>query len=252
MLHVQSTNFSYGDHPVLRDLTFSLPKGQIGALIGPSGVGKSTIFKLITGLIPLRSGKIVVNGTPLPEGCHDVAYMMQEDLLLPWRTVLTNMTIVAELGKKDADKKKRIQEEARYVLNEMGLAGCDDMFPNELSGGMRQRVSLARALLQKRPLLLLDEPFGPLDVSLREQLYAFLREIQVKFGTTMLMVTHDFRDALSLADHVYLLDHCHIAQEWEVTDTMRNDPALGDQLIASMRSAFIPEETSASPRQINS
>lgn len=152
--------------------------------------------------------------------------------------MIKNMTIVSELGDSKPDQKKQVYEEARYILKEIGLAGCDHMFPNELSGGMRQRVSLARALLQKRPLLLLDEPFGPLDVCLREQLYAFLREIQVKFGSTMLMVTHDFRDALSLADHVYLLSDQGIKHEWEVTEAMRTTPAKGDQLMASMRKAL--------------
>lgn len=237
MLKVKNLKFSYGDRPILSDLSFSLEKGKIGCLIGGSGSGKSTIFKLLTGLLSPKQGEITIDGAHLPLGRCNVAYMMQEDLLLPWRSVMSNLLLTSELGKTSDDKKKLI-EEARAILNEVELSGCGEMFPDQLSGGMRQRVSLARALLQKRPLLLLDEPFGSLDVSLREQMYRLLRRIQKQYGTTMLMVTHDFRDALSLADDVLLLGHEKICHNWKIPDERRNDPLVCEKFMFEMREAL--------------
>lgn len=226
MLEIDNISFSYEKQEILNNANFSLKKGEIGALIGASGSGKTTLFKLLTGMLSPCSGTISVAGHLLPGGNKNVAYMMQEDLLLPWRTVLNNMTLVGELG-KNRQSIESIRDEAKTLLNEIGMAGLEDAYPDELSGGMRQRVSLARALLLKRPLLLLDEPFGSLDVSLREQMYALLRQVQSRYGTTMLMITHDFRDALSLSDRIFLLDEKCIKQEWQIKAEMRDDfPSL--------------------------
>lgn len=222
MLEIDNVSFSYEKQEILKNTHFSLKKGEIGALIGASGSGKTTLFKLLTGMLSPDSGTISVAGHLLPGGNRNVAYMMQEDLLLPWRTVLNNMTLIGELG-KNRQSIESIRDEAKTLLREIGMAGLEDAYPDELSGGMRQRVSLARALLLKRPLLLLDEPFGSLDVSLREQMYTLLRQVQSRYGTTMLMITHDFRDALSLSDRIFLLDEKCIKQEWQINAEMRED-----------------------------
>lgn len=224
MLSVANLHFSYPDLPaLLRGLTFHLQPGEIVSLIGTSGAGKSTLLKLLTGILRPCKGEIVVQGTSQPASGQSMSYMMQEDLLLPWRTVLTNVTLAGELG-PDPRTSIELVEEARLLLSEMGLEGWDGALPEELSGGMRQRVSLARALLLRKPILLLDEPFGALDVILREQMYALIRDIKVRRGTTVLMVTHDFRDALSLSDRILLLQQGAIVEEWVVDDKMRRQP----------------------------
>ena len=237
MLKVIHTAFAYGPRQVLEGVSLELKKGEVGTLIGTSGSGKTTLFKLLTGMLDAQSGSILIDGKALPEGHGHAAYMMQEDLLLPWRTILKNMTLIAELGKESRDTDE-LSREAKELLLEMGLVDYPAHYPDELSGGMRQRVSLARALLQKRPLLLLDEPFGSLDVTLREQMYELLRRVQKKTGTTILLITHDFRDALSLSDRIFLLDNKRISTQWEVTDTIRNDPHASVSLLEELRTAM--------------
>jgi len=162
--------------------------------------------------------------------------MTQDDLMLPWRTVLENLLLVGELGRKQQSMDALKQEALRY-LEEVGLKGWENAFPDQLSGGMRQRVSLTRALLQKRPLLLLDEPFGALDVGLREQMHTLLRSIREQYGTTILMVTHDFRDALSLSDRIFFLDEGRIGAEWTVSSTLRQDAVAFQSLHNSLYEA---------------
>lgn len=238
ILEVEKVSFLYKDSPLLRNVSFSLKKGEIASLIGSSGSGKTTLFKLLTGVLMPKQGRIKIDNLSLPAGHGKVAYMMQEDLLLPWRTVLNNMTLSAELGDKQHSK-KALELEALDLLNDIGLNGCASMFPHQLSGGMRQRVSLARALMHKRPLLLLDEPFGSLDVSLRGQMYALLKLIRDKYHTTILLITHDFRDALSLSDHIFLLSDQHICKEWHMTDNIRQDPYASTSIFKEMQTAII-------------
>ena len=163
MLSLEDVHFAY-ESPILKGVSFTLEEGEIAALIGTSGSGKTTLFRLITRLLKPSRGII---------GCSvEATYMQQEDLLLPWRTVMQNILLPFELGVNEGAP----IAEARRLLNLVGLEGCADAYPKELSGGMRQRVSLARALLQDRPLMLLDEPFGSLDVLIREQLYLLLKQ----------------------------------------------------------------------------
>ena len=145
MLEIKKLSFSYGKNSILENLSFSLKKGEIGSIIGSSGSGKTTLFNLLTGMLSPQQGEIIIDGTPLPEGQGKTSYMMQEDMLLPWRTVLKNMTLIAELGK--GREKTLLQLEAQNFLAEMQLENHGESYPNELSGGMRQRVSLAQALL---------------------------------------------------------------------------------------------------------
>ncbi len=229
MLIVDKVSFSYGSHQVLNKASLSLQKGEIGTLLGSSGTGKSTLFKLITGLYPLGTGAIEINGLPLPEGSQQVACMMQESLLLPWRDALGNITLLTELG-QTTQNYSIVKEEALALLADLGMGHCSHLFPDQLSGGMQQRILLARALIQKRPFLLLDEPFGSLDLILREQMYGLLKAIQKKYGTTILMVTHDFRDAVSLSDRIFVLSRGAIHQHWTLSDATRHSPRLLDEM----------------------
>lgn len=199
---------------------------EIVALIGTSGSGKTTLFRLMTGLEAAQAGTI--------EGIDStsVSYMQQEDLLLPWRSVMSNLLLVQELGRERATHSFR--KEARRLLKVVDLEGVEELLPNQLSGGMRQRVSLVRALLQDRPILLLDEPFGPLDVIVREELYSLLRSIRTQLKKTIIMVTHDFRDALALADRILVLSGGKIALDTKV------EPNQEAFLIQEIRSSLCP------------
>lgn len=221
-IQLEHLYFSYQNQLLLDDLSLSLRQGEIGALIGTSGSGKSTLFKLLAGLLPLQQGRLIVQGLEAPLAYQQLAYMMQQDLLLPWRTVLDNVLLITELGKEPVDKQSA-KEQAYILLEEVGLRNYFDYYPEELSGGMRQRVSLARTLMQKKPVLLLDEPFGALDVGLREHLYRLLHQIRDKYGTTILLVTHDFRDAISLSDRLFLLSKKHIYREWVLSSILKED-----------------------------
>lgn len=227
MLAIHRLQFAYGQKTILDKLSFSVREGEIIALIGISGSGKTTLFRLITGLIQPTAGTISLTG--------EATYMRQEDLLLPWRTVLENLLLFTELGKKTPQNKEAIQEQARALLKRVGLEGTAQAYPHTLSGGMRQRVALARSLLQNRPLMLLDEPFASLDVIIREQLYALMREIRDQYNKTIVMVTHDFRDAMALADRILVLSEGKIAADYPVLSEMRHDPYTANQLIQNIR-----------------
>jgi ABC-type nitrate/sulfonate/bicarbonate transport system ATPase subunit len=220
-LLIEHLSFSYENQSILHDLSLTLKTGEISALIGSSGSGKTTLFKLIAGLLPMQKGQILINGSPLSTHNYPLAYMMQQDFLLPWRTVMDNVLLVAELG--TSSNRQAYKAFAYQLLEAVGLSHYINAYPDELSGGMRQRVALARSLLLKRPLLLLDEPFGALDVGLREHLYHLLHRIRDQYGTTILLVTHDFRDALALSDHLFLLAEQRIDKEWTLSAALKAD-----------------------------
>ncbi len=232
MLSVKNLVFSYKDTPVFKNLSFALKKGEIASFIGTSGSGKTTLFKLLTGIHQPQNGDVTVEGVTEP------AYMTQKDLLLPWRTVLENITLTYELGRKKHCPKKTI-EEAMDLIEEVDLLGTEHKFPEQLSGGMRQRVSLARALMQKSPLLLLDEPFGSLDIQLREQMYDLLKTIHKNHNTTILLITHDFRDAISLSDHIFLLADGTITKQWQIEAAARTCPAKMGSLHEKLRQSIL-------------
>lgn len=237
ILSIDKLIFHYKGEPILDGLSLSLQRGEIVTLIGASGSGKTTFFKILAGIIPPLSGTISLSQNQVSSCLGHVAYMTQEELLLPWRTVLRNITLCAELG-NNPNKSNTLDNDARELLRNIEMAGCEEMYPHQLSGGMRQRVALARALLHKKPILLLDEPFAALDVSLREQMYSLLRQVRTQYNTTMLLVTHDFRDAVSLSDRVFLLANRGIHKEWVITDNIRNDPYASAAIQAEMRAGL--------------
>lgn len=234
MLRIKDLHFAYDAKTILDGVTFSAAAGEIIALIGISGSGKTTLFRLITGLVPPSCGEIEIGGCATPERTQMATYMRQEDLLLPWRTVMGNLLLFSELGKKEA-RGSTLKEEATQLLQRVGLEGFEEAYPRALSGGMRQRVALARALLQNRPLMLLDEPFASLDVILREQLYALLREIRDQYQKTIVMVTHDFRDAVALADRILVLARGKIAGTYVMDPASRAQSACAEKLIQQIR-----------------
>ncbi|MGI8963981.1 MAG: ABC transporter ATP-binding protein [Thermomicrobiales bacterium] len=188
----------------LSDISFQIADGEFVALIGPSGSGKSTLLDIVSGLFPESEGTVSFAGQPLSfeERLGGSAYMRQRDLLLPWRSALDNAALALEIHgvpRRDA----RTRAAARFPS--FGLAGFEDAWPSQLSGGMRQRVAFLRTMLADRPILLLDEPFGALDALNRVALQAWLIEIWESERRSVLLVTHDIDEAIFLADRVIVL-----------------------------------------------
>ncbi len=188
----------------LRDVSLTVEAGDFIAIVGPSGCGKSTLFNLIAGIEPASAGEITLRGDANPKGRWlSCGYMFQQDLLFPWRSVLDNAALGLEVS---ADcSRHEARRRARELLPRFGLEGFESHRPAELSGGMRQRVALLRTLLLQRPLLLLDEPFAALDALTRRELQDWLRDAWTSGGEAALLVTHDVREALYLANRVYVM-----------------------------------------------
>jgi ABC-type nitrate/sulfonate/bicarbonate transport system ATPase subunit len=210
ILAVNNLSYSYGKASILKNLSFHLNQGEFLTLLGKSGSGKSTLFKLLAGILTPHQGS--VDATPF-----NVAYMMQEDLLLPWRTVLQNTLLFTELG-SITQTSNAILEEAKTLLSELGLSKFIHHYPHQLSKGMRQRTALVRTLLQKKPIILLDEPFNGLDIALKEQLLDYLTNRQQKEKMAILMVTHDFHDAISYANRILFLNDGCIKKTWSIPE----------------------------------
>ncbi|MCY7343362.1 MAG: ABC transporter ATP-binding protein [Pseudonocardia sp.] len=191
-----------GPLPVLDGVAFDVAPGEFVSVIGPSGCGKSTLFDVIAGLEPPDAGRVLVDGEDATGRVDPFAYMPQQDLLFPWRTVLDNTT----LGLEVAGMRRRLaRERARPLFEPFGLAGFEDARPRELSGGMRQRAALLRTVVQDRPVLLLDEPFGALDSLTRTDMQTWLDGMRTRFDWTVLLITHDIREAVYLSDRVVVL-----------------------------------------------
>ncbi|WP_124728187.1 ABC transporter ATP-binding protein [Staphylospora marina] len=201
-LEVNSLSFSYGNEPVIRDLSFGVKEGEFVALIGPSGSGKSTLFQLIGGLLKPASGDIRLNGRPVTGPRGHVAYMPQQPSLLPWRTVEANVRLGQQLGGGTPDR-----EEVKRLLRGAGLEDAAGKYPHELSGGMQQRVAFIRALAGRKDPLLLDEPFGALDALTRTRMQQWLLSMLQAERRTVLFITHSIDEALLLADRILVLSH---------------------------------------------
>lgn len=184
-------------------------KGEFIAIVGPSGCGKSTFMKLATGLRMPSRGRILIDHQPVTGPLKISGMAFQAPSLLPWRTTVDNVLLPLEIvepyrGNFKA-KRKEYEERARRLLQKVGLAGYEDKFPWQLSGGMQQRASICRALIHEPKMLLLDEPFGALDAFTREELWCILRDLWMEQKFNVILVTHDLRESAFLADTVYVM-----------------------------------------------
>jgi NitT/TauT family transport system ATP-binding protein len=201
-----SKSFRRGDHVVeaLRDFSLTIDKREVVAVIGPSGCGKSTLLNMIAGLYTPSKGRVVYKGSPVTDVNTDVGYMTQKDNLLPWRNVRDNIAFPLELAGVDmAEREAR----AVAVMKQVGLDGFETRFTSELSGGMRKRACLARMMLYGAETALLDEPFAALDAQLKLAMHDLLLRLAAENGQTVVFVTHDLMEAVTLADRVIVCTH---------------------------------------------
>jgi ABC-type nitrate/sulfonate/bicarbonate transport system ATPase subunit len=183
-------------------LTLQIESGRFISLVGPSGCGKSTLFNIIAGLLQPTEGRVLIDGEDATGTIGRVGYMLQKDLLLPWRTVLDNVILGMEIqGVPLRDARER----ALPLLKKYGLAGFEYLYPNSLSGGMRQRAALLRTLLFDTDVILLDEPFGALDAQTKLQMQEWLMQLWSDFKKTVVFVTHDVDEAIYLSDEIHVM-----------------------------------------------
>jgi NitT/TauT family transport system ATP-binding protein len=199
-----SKTFAKGDFRVeaLRDISLSIGEGEFVSVVGASGCGKTTFLRILDGLIPASSGTVSVDGAAVTRPGPDRAFVFQQDGLMPWRTVEANVTFGLEIRGRLDDAGRR---KARDYLKMVGLAGFEDCYPHELSGGMKQRVNIARALTVEPDVLLMDEPFAALDEFTRHKLQADLLEVWRAAGCTVVFVTHSIYEAAFLARRIVLM-----------------------------------------------
>jgi ABC-type nitrate/sulfonate/bicarbonate transport system ATPase subunit len=191
-----------GPFHALVPVTLSIPQGRFVSLIGPSGCGKSTIFNIIAGLLEPTTGEVLIDGEQATGTIGRVGYMLQKDLLLPWRTVLDNVILGMEI--QDVPLREA-RGRALPLLQRYGLSGFEHLYPSSLSGGMRQRAALLRTLLFDTNVILLDEPFGALDAQTKLQMQEWLMQLWADFGKTVVFVTHDIEEAIFLSDEVHVM-----------------------------------------------
>ncbi|MDP2261524.1 MAG: ABC transporter ATP-binding protein [Hydrogenophaga sp.] len=193
----------------VEDINLKVRQGEFIAIVGPSGCGKSTFMKLTTGLKMPSRGKITIDGQPVTGPLKISGMAFQAPSLLPWRTTLDNvllpLEIVEPFRSQFKDRRKEFEERALKLLESVGLGGMGKKFPWELSGGMQQRASICRALIHEPKMLLLDEPFGALDAFTREELWCTLRDLWEAQRFNVILVTHDLRESVFLADTVYCM-----------------------------------------------
>ena len=212
---------SSGEVVALEGVTLEIETGEITSLLGSSGCGKSTFLNVLAGLIPQTTGEAEVAGRP-PRPRREVGLMFQRSLLFPWRTVIENVLLPGEIMKLPTDETR---QRARELLDLVGLDGWDKKYPWELSGGMQQRVALARVLLPDPDVLLLDEPFGALDEMTREALDLELTRIANLTKKTVVLVTHSVYEAVMISDRVFVFEHgLKIADD--VPAKVQKDPAV--------------------------
>ncbi|EUK18436.1 ABC transporter ATP-binding protein [Commensalibacter papalotli (ex Servin-Garciduenas et al. 2014)] len=195
-IHIQDLTLNYQNKPIFSELSTCFPGGKFSILLGASGVGKSSLLKMIAGLLPITQGQIISDH---PETMtHQISYMAQQDLLMPWATVLKNVMLGSKLRKEKADKNR-----AQDILKQVGLSQVYNQYPAQLSGGMRQRAALARTLYEDRSIILMDEPFSALDSVTRAKMQDYTAKLLK--GKTVILITHDPFEACRLGEHIQVL-----------------------------------------------
>jgi len=225
--------------PVLEDLTLSVVEHGFTAVVGPSGCGKSTLTRLIAGLMRPDDGSVWLHGEQVVSPRSTVGMAFQNPVLLEWRSILKNVLLPLEIVPTSLSKQSA-EDRARHLLHLVGLSGFEDKRPSELSGGMRQRASLCRALIHNPDVLILDEPFGALDAFTREDLWLTMHKLRAEEPFTGVLITHDLRESIFLADEVIVLSDRPATVQHRVALKREVSPSL-DQLYTSESIATLNE-----------
>ncbi len=206
----------------LKDVSFSVEEGEFISILGPSGCGKSTILSLLANIIHPTEGKITLNGQPISTLEDSIGYMLQQDYLFPWKTIMDNVLLGPKVKKT---MKSSSRKEAEKMLEEVGLHDISESFPDALSGGMRQRVALVRTLITDPEVLLLDEPFSALDYVTKLTLEDAVSELLAAYKKTTVLVTHDIGEAISMSDRIVIMNANpgSIRRIYEVPFELRNE-----------------------------
>lgn len=184
------------------NISLNVKPGEFVSLLGPSGCGKSTIFSVIAGLIEPAEGKVFVEGSETTGFAGAVGYMLQKDMLLPWRTIQDNICLGLEFA---GLKRREARKIAHPIIAKCGLSGFESSYPAQLSGGMRQRAAFARTILHGRQVIMLDEPFSALDAQTRSNLHDWLEDLTQDLKSTFILITHDVEEAVRLSDRIYVM-----------------------------------------------
>jgi NitT/TauT family transport system ATP-binding protein len=223
----------------VKGCSLEVGRGEFTAVVGPSGCGKSTLMRLVTGLVRPTAGKVSVDGKPVTGPVKIAGMAFQNSNLLPWRKVRDNILLPLEIVEPHRSRfrsaRKEYEERAEALLKTVGLGGFGDRYPWELSGGMQQRASLCRSLIHEPELLMLDEPFAALDAFTREELWCVLRDLWQRIGFTVILVTHDLREAAFLADTIHVMS----ARPGHITMTKQVDLPRPRDLDICFEPAFV-------------
>lgn len=212
-LEVRKVSKSFGDHQVLEDVQIQLNDGELVCLLGASGGGKTTLFHIISGLLTPEKGSIWLNGEEITGIPGKISYMLQKDMLFPYKTVLDNVALPLVLHGQTEDgkkipryrRKKWAREKAAAYFEEFGIAGYEKKYPVQMSGGMRQRAALLRTYLFSDEVALLDEPFSALDTITKSSMHQWYLEVMERIHLSTIFITHDIDEAILLSDRIYIL-----------------------------------------------
>jgi NitT/TauT family transport system ATP-binding protein len=205
-VHIDRVTKIYGDHKTgthaLADISLTIKDGEFISIVGPSGCGKSTLLRLVSGLVPVTSGSITIAGQPVTKPVTDVGIVFQQPVLLDWRNILDN--VLFQIDMRDGDT-RAMRGRAEMLLQQVGLGDFMAKWPHELSGGMKQRAAIARALVHDPSLLIMDEPFGALDALTREQMRVDIENLWMTTRKTVIFITHSIDEAVLLSDRVVVM-----------------------------------------------
>lgn len=206
----------------LENISFSVKQNEFIALLGPSGCGKSTILSIIAGVMKHTDGKVLLDKTPIQQSDLAIGYMLQQDYLFPWKTIMENVLIGPKLQRENTEETRN---KARNLLEEVGLENMENAYPDSLSGGMRQRVALVRTLITDPKILLLDEPFSALDYFTKLKLEDLVSSLLQTYKKTSILVTHDIGEAISMSDRILLMgvNPGTIVETFDIPIELRNE-----------------------------